>query len=242
VGSLLKQHGKEWLGALAPVARHPRWERGFLVQCELAQNSAADKATWEEAAQATALHTVRRLVRGRANAHLYTTFVVSPAARSLVDIEAPNGAFLDEIVAHPIAARLTRLRVAFLHSTTLRKLAPPAFPSLRTLQLPVTPAEALEVATTVAKSRSSLERLDLALHDGDPRGWPSESASILRAIFDRTSLAAATVTLFGAATVGARRDGARLVPIVEDVPGPYGLEAADRLLDALGLKRDSVGA
>jgi uncharacterized protein (TIGR02996 family) len=243
VGSLLKRHGKEWLGPLAPVAKHPRWERGFLASLELAQRSAAPDAGWEEAARAAALATVRRLTRGRANEGLYLRFVSSPAARSLVDIDVPSSAFLDELAALPVAARLTRLRLERLTSAMRARLETAAFPSLRRLLVPVTMATASTTVARLAKARPALERIDLRIADLSGAVWASTAAALLRALLEETPLRAVGVALYNGSIVGVRRtDEGGLAPIVDEIANQDEIEAADDLLAALGLRRGTVAS
>jgi len=243
VGSLTKRHAKEWLGALAPVAKNARWARGFLDSLELAQNAAATADGWADAARAPALATVRRLGRGRANEQLYLRFVSSPEARALVDVEVPSSAFLDALAELPIGARVTRLRCHRLTAAMSERLATPVFPSLRTLELPTTMAAAAKSAARLSTARPALDRLDLAISDGTDRSWATESAALLRAVLEATTLGAATIRRYRGACIGARRTaGGGLEPLLDGLADHYDLEAADDLLAALGLSRASVRA
>jgi uncharacterized protein (TIGR02996 family) len=88
--TLLKKHSEAWLGPLHFVLRGCAFERGFLVEAELAQNSAATPEVWSEAARDARLATVRRLNKGRGSAeHLYD-FYDGGELRSLECFDVPS--------------------------------------------------------------------------------------------------------------------------------------------------------
>lgn len=88
--ALLKKHSASWFGPLSLVLKQPHFDRGFLVEAELAQNAAAVPEVWAEAARHPRLATVRRLHKGRGSTeHLYA-FYAGGALRSLERIEVPT--------------------------------------------------------------------------------------------------------------------------------------------------------
>lgn len=97
--SIQRAHEKAWLGELARVTKNRVYQRGFLDQAELHQNSAADAACWERCASDRMLATVRVLHKGKANETLYRSFVMSPVMRSLRTIEVPTTRFLGDLAA-----------------------------------------------------------------------------------------------------------------------------------------------
>jgi hypothetical protein len=122
IRSLIKKHQTEWLGALAPVVKGIAWRRGYLDRCELVQNSATTPAGWDAAAASPALASVRWLLRGRGNEAHYRAFVGAPQAACIEVIDAPTAAFMDWLVAQPVAGRLKAICLQFRVGKRTREL------------------------------------------------------------------------------------------------------------------------
>jgi hypothetical protein len=122
IRALIKRHQTEWLGALAPVVKGIEWRRGYLDRCELAQNSATTPAGWDAAADSPALASVRWLLRGRGNEAHYRAFVGAPQAKAIEVIDAPTAAFMDWLVAQPVAGQLKAICLQFKVGRRTREL------------------------------------------------------------------------------------------------------------------------
>lgn len=102
MAALLRKHEKAWIGDVTRITKLRVWRRGFLDEAELLQGAAADERVWSQLANDPVLATIRTLHKGNASEELYALFVLSPAMRSLRDIEVPSTWMLAELAQRTI--------------------------------------------------------------------------------------------------------------------------------------------
>ena len=79
--TLVKEHGKAWLGPLRPLTYRAEMRRGFLQRLELAGSWSTNK--WAELAREPMLATVEELVPAQATGVVYAKFLAGPIARTV---------------------------------------------------------------------------------------------------------------------------------------------------------------
>lgn len=86
--ALVREHGKQWLGALRPITLRAKFKRGFLHELELA--GSWHSKDWDVLARDPMLATVERVATAEATTKLYANFISSKVAASLRSIEIEN--------------------------------------------------------------------------------------------------------------------------------------------------------
>jgi uncharacterized protein (TIGR02996 family) len=102
--ALVREHGKQWLGALRPITQRAKFNRGFLHELELAGSWRAKN--WGALACDPLLVTVERVAAAEATTKLYANFMSHTVAPSLRSIEVEN----DDAWRVVEKTRLPRLR------------------------------------------------------------------------------------------------------------------------------------
>lgn len=188
--AIVRKHGKELVGALVAVSKEWRFEGGFLVEADLVHNASASPAGWAAAAIAPELATVRRLAKSRANEAHYASFVLSPSARSLVDVDVPSRAFLETLAAHETAKRIERLRLLPVFGKGLAKaleaaVAKGAFPHLAIVEVVAghdAPEDAFKLVAGCKALRAKLTELRFVgqwgLDSGAFMAFPERAAEL----------------------------------------------------------------
>jgi uncharacterized protein (TIGR02996 family) len=106
--ALVKEHGKEWLGALRPIVYRAEFLRGTMARVELA--GAWSSAKWKQLAQDPAWGLVEEVEVGYANAKIFAMLLATPALRAnLRAVEIDSTPVWEAVVASPLP-RLRRLR------------------------------------------------------------------------------------------------------------------------------------
>lgn len=106
--ALLKQHGKQWLGALRPCVGRAEFRRGFLFRLELAGSWASRR--WEEHARDPSLATVEELRSGQCVSKLVALFLRSGVMKNLRVAPAHDELMLEALrasAAPPCLAELS---------------------------------------------------------------------------------------------------------------------------------------
>lgn len=88
--SIEAQNHAEWLGDLSLITTARRFERGFLDEIALANDSAVSRARWARAMRDPRLGTVRVVRPGAASAALFGELLLAPSLKNLVALEIPH--------------------------------------------------------------------------------------------------------------------------------------------------------